>query len=63
MNTLMERPMPNSAVNCAAITRAVAKARLGDEVALRWLMDQRTAGSVVAARALEDLQRAMAKTA
>jgi hypothetical protein len=61
MNTLQERTMTNAGVNCAAVTRAAAKARLGDQQALRWLLDQRTAGNLAAARAVEDLERAAAK--
>jgi hypothetical protein len=62
MNTLQERPtMTNSAVNCVAVTRAAAKARFGDQQALRWLLDQRTAGNQYAARAIEEIERAAAK--
>lgn len=49
--------MPNAAVNAAAVTRAAMKARFGDEVALRWLLDQRNAGNLAAGRAIEDIER------
>ncbi len=53
--------MINSSVNCAAVPRAAAKARIGDQQALRWLLDQRSAGNAAAARALEEIERAAAK--
>jgi len=57
MNQLIERTKTPNTMNSMAVTRALAKARLGDEQALRWLVDQRAAGSVVAARALDDYRR------
>lgn len=57
MNNLMERSKAPNVVNSVAVTRALAKARLGDEQALRWLVDQRTAGNPVAAKALDEYRR------
>jgi hypothetical protein len=58
MNNLMERPNHSIAANGMAVSRAIAKARVGDAQALRWLNDQRAEGNHLAARALEDFQRA-----
>lgn len=64
MNTLLEQPKTGpSVVNSMAVTRALAKARLGDQEALRWLVEQRSAGSAVAARALDDYRRTQFKAA
>ncbi len=57
MNNLMERSNHTIAANGIAVSRAVAKARVGDAQALRWLNDQRTAGNHLAARALDEYQR------
>jgi hypothetical protein len=43
--------------NPVAVTRAFAKARMGDRESLRWLMGQHQAGNVAASRALQDLAR------
>jgi hypothetical protein len=48
------RMMGNSAV---AVPRAFAKARMGDETALRWLIEQHQAGNTAATKALTDLER------
>jgi len=59
MNNLMEKPTANatSATMGMAVSRALAKARVGDAQALRWLLDQRTAGNFAAGRAVEEFQR------
>lgn len=51
MNTTLSR---SSAI---AATRALAKARLGDQDALRYLVERREAGDVAAIRALEDYNK------
>jgi|GEM_PF-2843803 len=58
MNNLMERPTTTNAVNGMAVCRALAKARVGDAIALKWLMDQSAAGNNAAARAVEEFTRA-----
>jgi hypothetical protein len=57
MNTQMERSTITTAVNGMAVTRALAKARVGDAEALRWLIEQSKAGNVSAIRAIEEFQR------
>ncbi len=44
----------NSAV---AVTRNFAKARMGDEGALRWLIDESRAGNAAATKVINDLAR------
>jgi hypothetical protein len=51
MNTTLSR---SSAI---AATRALAKARLGDREALRYLVERRAEGDVAARRALEDYNK------
>ena len=63
MNHLMERTKAPNTMNSMAVTRALAKARLGDEEALRWLVEQRAAGNQVATRALDDYRRTSFKLA
>ena len=50
------------AVNPVAVTRAYAKARMGDMTALRWLIEQHQAGNVAATRAIQDLDRVLPNT-
>lgn len=47
--------------NPVAVTRAFAKARMGDETALRWLIEQHQAGNSSASKALADLERLLPK--
>jgi hypothetical protein len=47
--------------NPVAVTRAFAKARMGDETALRWLLDQHKGGNAAATKALADLERLLPK--
>ncbi len=66
MNTIQEpvqlRIVPGT--NPVAVTRAYAKARFGDETALRWLLDEHRRGNTAASKAIQDLERLMpAKTA
>lgn len=42
-----------------AATRALAKARLGDRDALKYLVERRAEGDVAASRALEDYNKHM----
>lgn len=63
MNNLMERSKANNPVNCMAVTRALAKARLGDQEALRWLVEQRSTGNQAASRALDEYRRTHFKAA
>jgi len=53
----------NNTANCVAVTRALMKARSGDREALRWLMEQRTAGNAGAKRALDQYNAATARPA
>lgn len=57
MNQTLNRSSVNPAI---AATRALAKARLGDREALRYLVEQRDAGDVAATRALEQYNKATA---
>ncbi|MEZ0326756.1 MAG: hypothetical protein ACAH95_12715 [Fimbriimonas sp.] len=43
--------------NPVAVTRAFAKARMGDESALRWLIDESHASNAAATKAIKDLAR------
>lgn len=45
--------------NAMAATRALAKARLGDREALKYLVERRAEGDIAAARALEDYNKHM----
>jgi hypothetical protein len=45
--------------NPVAVTRAYAKARFGDQTALRWLQDEHRRGNTAATKALLDLERLM----
>jgi hypothetical protein len=45
--------------NAMAATRALAKARLGDREALKFLVERRAEGDVAASRALEDYNKHM----
>lgn len=55
MNNLTQ-PKINPAM---AATRALAKARMGDREALRYLVEQRAAGDTAATRALEQYNKAL----
>jgi len=58
MYNLKEQPINPSVVGGMAASRALAKARVGDTQALRWLIEQREAGNHFAARAVAELVRA-----
>ncbi len=46
-----------TSINPVAVIRAFAKARMGDEIALRWLIDASQAGNAAATKAIQDLAR------
>ena len=54
MNSTLSRSSINPAI---AATRALAKARMGDREALRYLVEARAAGDTAATRALEQYNR------
>ncbi len=56
MTTMMERPTVTSAANGMAVSRALAKARVGDAQALKWLMEQSKQGNMSAVRAIQEFQ-------
>lgn len=62
MNTLKERSNVHPQSNGIAVVRALAKARVGDEQALRWLMDQSKLGNLAALKALEDYERTQVRS-
>lgn len=52
-----ERTMNRSMNAAVAVTRNFAKARMGDEAALMWLIAESRKGNVAATKAINDLSR------
>ena len=53
----MNTTLSNSSNSAVAVTRALAKARLGNREALKFLVERRAEGDVAAKRALEDYNK------
>jgi hypothetical protein len=54
-----ERNINRSMNSAVAITRNFAKARMGDESAVMWLVKESRAGNVAATKAINDLAKMM----